>query len=243
MTKFISFVSGKGGVGKTTTTLNVGHALSTLGQKTIIMDANLTTPNLSFHLGLVNPEHTLNQFLRKEKELRDIILYHDSGIKLIPASPSLAEIEAIDPESITEAFEHLDNMAEFVLVDSPSGLGMDVKNVLKNTDESIVVVNPTLSSIMDALKIIQLAKDHNNIIGGIVVNLSYKGRSEMKADEIESILGHPIIGHIYADRKVRKSLHKKAPVHYLYPRSRSAKQFRQVAEHLSLDLLRHHGQD
>ena len=70
MTRFITFVSGKGGVGKTTSTVNIGHALITAGKKTTLVDGNLVTPNLSLHLGMLNPESTLNNFLRKEKSLK-----------------------------------------------------------------------------------------------------------------------------------------------------------------------------
>ena len=69
MTRFIALVSGKGGVGKTTATLNIGHALSKQGKKVLLLDANMVTPNLALQLGILNPKDTLNQFLRKEKNL------------------------------------------------------------------------------------------------------------------------------------------------------------------------------
>jgi len=65
MTKFVALVSGKGGVGKTTCTLSLGHALASLGKEVVLVDGNIATPNLALHLGLMNPEGTLNQFLRK----------------------------------------------------------------------------------------------------------------------------------------------------------------------------------
>ena len=123
MTRFVTFVSGKGGVGKTTTTLNVGHALAKLGKKVLLLDANLVTPNLALHLGLLNPESTLNDFLRKDKNIQEITYLHQSGISLIPASPSLAEYQKTNPQHLTEIFEHLDELNDFVLVDAPSGLG------------------------------------------------------------------------------------------------------------------------
>jgi septum site-determining protein MinD len=234
MTRFIALVSGKGGVGKTTTTLNVGHALSKLGRKVLLLDANLVTPNLSLQLGILNPKGTLNQFLRKEKSISDITYLHESGISLIPSSPSYAEYQKTNPQKLTEIFEHLDDTADFVLIDSPSGLGYEVNQVLKNSDEILLVVNPNLSSIMDALKTVQLAKANDNIVGGIILNMSNNGRNELKPEEVSNILGHPIIANIKHDRKIRKSLHKQNPLNHIYPRSRSAKEFRKIAEFISL---------
>jgi len=235
MTKFIAFVSGKGGVGKTTATLNVGQALAKLGRKVVLLDGNLVTPNLALHLGFMNPSGTINKFLRKEKGLKEIVYLHESGISLIPASPSYSEFQKTNVQKLDKIFEHLNNTTDFVLIDSPSGLGYDVNQILKNSDETIVVVTPTLSSVMDALKTIKVSRSHNNIIGGILLNMSNKGRHELTKKEVGEILGHPILAEIRIDKKFRKSLYKKMPLSYIYPRSKPAKEFTKVAKHLSLE--------
>ena len=234
MTKFVALVSGKGGVGKTTATLNIGQALSKLGHKVILLDANLVTPNLAIQLGFMDPEGTVNKFLRKEKSLNEVIYQHKSGIALIPASPSYSEFQKTNPQKLTEIFEHLDETADFVLVDSPSGLGYEVDQVLRNCDEVLLVVNPNISSVMDALKTIELASTHGCIIAGIVLNMTHRGWNEMKPKEVQKTLEHHIIANIKHDRKVRKSVHKQIPLNSLYPRSRSAKEFIKVAKHLAL---------
>lgn len=233
MTKFIALVSGKGGVGKTTCTLNVGQSLAKLGKDVILLDANIVTPNLALHLGHMNPEGTLNKFLRKEKSLKDIIYLHESGISLIPASPSLSEYQRTNPQKLHKIFDLLKNAADFILVDAPSGLGYDLLQILKSTDEVLVVVNPTLSSVMDGLKTIQLAKENNNAVAGIILNMSH-GKDELSPKEVESILEHPILANIKHHRKVRKAAHKQMPLTHLYPRSRPAKEFMKVAQHLTL---------
>ncbi len=234
MTKFVGLVSGKGGTGKTTTTLNLGLALTRLGKKVLLLDANLVTPNLALHLGFLNPEGTVNAFLRKEKDIKDIMYLHESGISLVPASPSYAEFQKTNPENISEIFEHLEHLADIVLVDAPSGLGYEVSQVIKNCDEVLLVVNPNLSSVMDALKTIQLAQAQHTAIAGVVLNLSNKGRHEMKPEEVEQLLGFPILANVRQDKKFRKAVHRQVPLVYLYPHSRAAKQFYKVAEHLTL---------
>ncbi|MDP3698602.1 MAG: cell division ATPase MinD [Nanoarchaeota archaeon] len=233
MTKFIALVSGKGGVGKTTCTLNIGQSLAKLGKDVVLLDANIVTPNLALQLGHMNPEGTLNKFLRKEKSLKEIMYLHESGISLIPASPSLREYQRTNPQKLHKVFDLLKNAADFVLVDAPSGLGYDLLQILKSTDEVLVVVNPTLSSVMDGLKTIQLAKENNNTIAGIILNMSH-GKDELTPKEVESILEHPILANIKHHRKVRKAAHKQMPLTHLYPRSKPAREFMKVAQHLTL---------
>ncbi len=235
MTKFVALVSGKGGVGKTTCTLNVGQALAKLGRKVVLVDANLATPNLALQLGLLNPQGTLNKFLRREKELKDVTYLLESGISIIPASPSYEEFQKTNPQKLVQLFEHLDETADFVLIDSPSGLGYDLQQILKNSDEALIVVNPTLSSVIDALKVTQLAKANNNTIAGVILNLSNFGFNELSKAQVENILGHPVIANIRNCRKMRKANYRQKPVNCSYPHSRPAREFAKVAKHLSLD--------
>ena len=232
MTKFIAIISGKGGVGKTTTTLNLGHALTKLGKKVILLDANFATPNLAGHLGVASVKASLNDFLRQTKPLPEIIHLHHSGIAFIPSSVSYQDFKKTQPDKITEVFEHLENLADIVLVDCPAGLGYELVQVLKNTDEAIVVTNPNLSSLIDSLKAIELAKENNNSIPGFVLNLTNKGRNEIKAADSEKTLGVPLLVNIPQDKKIKKALYKQAPSHHLYPRAKSSKQYFKLAEYL-----------
>jgi septum site-determining protein MinD len=235
MTKFIAIISGKGGVGKTTSTINIGQALTKRGKQVLLLDANLMTPNLALNLGMVNPKGTLNKFLRKEKGIKDVTYLHESGISVIPASPSYSEFQKTNVQNISKVFDHLDNTTDFVLIDAPSGLGMEVNEVLKHCDEVLVVATPTHSSVMDALKSLQLAKAHDNTIAGIILNKTHSGKHEMSEEEVQGILNYPILGNIKECKKVRKSLHKKMPVTHLFPRSRTAKQFNHIAAYLNLE--------
>ncbi len=234
MTKFVAIASGKGGVGKTTSTLNIGQALSNIGKQVVLVDTNIVTPNLGLHLDLVNPEGTLNKFLRKENSLHEVTYQHEGGFSVIPASPSYHESQYNQEFNLSKVFVGLDNTADFVLLDLPSGLGKDVSHCLKQSDEVIIIVNPTLSSVMDALKTMQLAKENDTLVAGIILNMSNKGRHEMKPSEVEEILGHPLIANIRTCKKVRKAQHRREPLNSLYPRSKTAKEYNKVAQHLSL---------
>jgi septum site-determining protein MinD len=237
MTRFIAILSGKGGVGKTTTTVNVGHALAKQGYSTLLVDANLATPNIGVHLGLLNPSATLNHFLRKEKHIRDIIHSHESGVSFAPASPSYAEFQKTNPKDMHKLFEHLDNTLDFVLIDCPSGFGPELHAVLKHTDEALIVANPTTSSVMEALKSLEIAKSHNNIIPGIVLNKThFFSKFQLSTPEVEDLLGLHVIGCIKNDKKIRKSHHLTTPVTSKYPRSKSAKEFSKIADTIAMKL-------
>ena len=234
MTKLIAIVSGKGGVGKTTSTINIGQSLTKLGKRVLLLDANLATPNLALQLGMLSPEGTLNKFLRKEKHINEIIYLHNSGISLIPASPSFAEFQKTNPQNLNKIFTHLHDLADFVLIDAPSGIGFEVNQIIKHCDEILVIVTPNLSSGMDALKSIELARSHDKFVVGAILNMTHSGRHEMKQREVQKTLSCPILANIKYDRKMRKALHKEQPLTHLFPRSNSAKQFKKVAEFLTL---------
>ena len=189
MTRFVTLLSGKGGVGKTSTTVNLGHALAARGKKVILVDANLATANLGLHLGVLKPRGTVNNFLRGEKALREIMHGHESGFSFIPASTSYAEFQKTNPMKIGKLLSHLDKTCDFVLIDAPSGLGPEIHELLKHSDEALVVTNPQLSSVMEALKSLKLAQARDNIISGVVLNMSNRGRHEMSHSDVEEILG------------------------------------------------------
>ena len=237
MTRFIAILSGKGGVGKTTTTVNLGHALTLQGYSTLLVDANLATPNLAVHLGLLHPKATLNHFLRKEKHIRDIIHTHEIGISFAPASPSYAEFQKTNPKDMNKLFEQLHNTLDFVLIDCPSGFGPELHAVLKHTDEAIIVANPTTSSVIESLKSLKIAKSHNNIIPGIVLNKKhFLSRHQLSTKEVEELLGLHVISEIKHDHKIRKAHHHTTAVTHKFPKSKSAKEFTKIAQILSIKL-------
>ncbi len=233
MTKYIAVVSGKGGVGKTTCTINVGYALQQRGKRVLLVDGNLETPHLGLHLGLMQPDKTLNHFLQNKADLRDTIHNHESGLKIIPASPLYSEIKT--KFNVIEFFEHSEGMADIILIDCPAGMGKNKRQIIEHADEVLVVVNPTLSSVMEGLKSIQLAGELDSPVAGIILNKTHRGWHELKSAEVEEILGFPLLANIRKDRKIRKSQHQAVPLGHLYRRANSTQRFDDIAKHLSLE--------
>ena len=229
MTKFITIASGKGGTGKTTTSINLAAALAALKKDVLLVDGNLATPNVSLHLGAPQLEHTLNDFFKSKKNIKDLIYEHPSGLRLIPASISYKELDRLNPNNLKDLFKHLEGQAEVVIVDSCPGLGQEVLSTLKHADQLLIVTNPNTSAVTDALKLIELASEKDITAIGVVLNRTENDRYELSKEEVEKILNQKVIAEVPEDDAVRKSLHASHPVVYAYPRSKSAKAFKRLA--------------
>ena len=229
MARVISVISGKGGVGKTTTVTNLGAALVKRGKSVIIVDGNVTTPNLSLHLGIPFYPLTLHDVLKKKVPIESAMYEHSSGMKVIPASLSVDSMRGVSMEKFESALWSLLGDADIILVDSAAGLGREALTSMKLADELLVVTNPDLPAVTDALKTIKLAEQNGTKVMGVVVN-RYKGKShEMPLSEIRTMLETPIISIIPEDSAIPKSIKHKKPVVHHRPNSQAALAFRKLA--------------
>jgi len=232
MTRTIAIIGGKGGVGKTTLTSNLASALAQLGQDVIAIDANLTTPNLGIHLGLHFAPHTIHHVLKGESKLNDSIYPHQAGFKFIPASMSVEDLEGVDAGRLQEITFNLIGKSDFVILDSAAGLGREAISALNASDEVLIITNPDLPSVADALKTAKLAERLNKKIVGVVLNKIGKKRYELTRNEVEEMLSYPVLAEIPEDRTLAKALFAKTPVVNFDPQSPAAKQFRKLAHNL-----------
>jgi septum site-determining protein MinD len=222
MAKVYAIISGKGGVGKTTSTINLGTALNYLGEDVIILDGNLTTPNLGIHLGAPIVPITLNHVLNDQAKVEDAIYEHESGTKVMPASLSLKETERINYKKLVEVTKKLKKITNHILIDSAAGLGEEARCAIDSADEIIIVTNPEMSSVTDALKTIKLAEEKNKPVRGVIIT-RYSGKKvDMSIANIKDMLESPILGIIPEDDAVKESHIMKNAVIYTHPRSRAA---------------------
>jgi len=232
MTRFISFVSGKGGVGKTSLAINVSHTLQELGKSVILVDANIATPNIGLYLGVLRPGKTLNQFLDGSESLHSVVQEHQTGLHIIYSNPSYSSYVNTSPERVDRLFSRLNGAADFVVIDSPSGFGADVHPILDNSDEVIIVVTPTMASIMEAMKNIELCRIKGTIVTGAILNMSgnWWSRSKLDSNDVENLLGIPILTVLKSDKKMATSQHLQEPYVRLYPRSDITRRLKQFAQ-------------
>lgn len=233
MTRTILITSGKGGVGKTTLTSNLAVALSYIGNSVVAIDANLTTPNLGIHAGLHLAPNTLHDVLRGNKTVRDATYPHPTGVSFIPASMSLQDLENVEIGRLPEVTMSLAGKADFVLVDSAAGLGREATAAIQAVDEVLIVTNPDLPSVADALKTANVAKQLNKKIIGVVVN-RIKGRGhEMAREDVEGMIGCPVIAEIPEDAAIPQSISQKNPLLSYDGTSPAAYEIRSLAYQLS----------
>jgi len=220
-------VTGKGGAGKTTIVLNLAAALQKKKKKeVVVVDANITSPHIGLSLDILGPI-SLNEVLNGQRNINESVYIHKSGLKIVPSSLSLQDANA----NITNLKNVLSGIkADIVIIDSPS-LSYELQEVIKAADEVMIVTNPDHVALTESLKIIQMAEEHNGTIIGVLVNKA--GPFGIPHSQIESILETPILGTIPENHYFKKSLEKKIPFVQLYPKSKIANTFDEVADLIS----------
>ncbi len=233
MTRVISIFSAKGGVGKTTVATNLGVALTKFNRRVTIVDCNLTTSHLSLYLGIYYTPITLNKVLRGEYSINEAIIDHYTGLKIIPASLSITDLENVDMSKIRNVIEKLIPQNDFILVDSAPGLGREALSGLKSADEVIYVTIPHVPAVLDIVRAQELAREVNVKPIGIILNMVYGERHEMSKAEVEQLTGLPVIASIPYSKEINRSVSLKAPIVALNPKSKVSREFFRLAAFLS----------
>lgn len=229
MTKIIVITSGKGGVGKTTTAINLAAALNYFGEDVLVIDANLSTPNIGLHLNSPEVPIDLNQVLLKKAEPMEAVYEHESGIKVMPSSLSIEELKKIKPEKITEFKPNFKKLADHVIVDSAAGLGHEATSIIKMADEIIIVTNPEIAAITDALKTIKLAEQLKIPVKGVIMTRVKKDKIEMQPENVKEMLELDVLGMIPEHNDVRRSQNNKDAVVHTHPKSIPARAYKEIA--------------
>jgi septum site-determining protein MinD len=225
MAKVYAIISGKGGVGKSTTAINIGTCFNHFGEDVIIVDANLTTPNIGIHLGAPIVPITLNHVLTGQAKIEDAIYEHESGTKIMPASLSLKETEKIDFNKLSDLTKKLKKITNYVLVDSAAGLSSEAQSAMEAADEIIIVTNPEMAAVTDALKTIKLAEEMNKPVVGVIIT-RYRGNNiEMSIANIKEMLEVPVLGIIPEDDSIKESQVMKNAVIHTHPKSDAARHY------------------
>jgi septum site-determining protein MinD len=229
MRKLFVITSGKGGVGKTTTAINLAAAMNKFGKDVLIIDGNLTTPNVGLHLNSPEVPVNLNHVLIGKAEPSEAVYEHESGIKIIPSSLSIKEMRKIDPDSLKGFKSEFKKLSEYVIVDSAAGLGDEAAGAISIADELIVVTNPELPAITDALKTIKLAEQMGKSVLGVIVTRVKRDDVEMTPEIVKEMLEVTVLGMVPEDRAVQKSLSLKDAVVHTHPSSQAARAYKEIA--------------
>jgi septum site-determining protein MinD len=237
MGRAIVITSGKGGVGKTTTTCNLGAAIAQLGMSVVLIDADIGLRNLDVVMGLENRivYHVVDVVQRKCNAQKALIKDRRlENLWLLPASQT-DDKDSVSPDDMRKVVGELKATHDFVLIDCPAGIEQGFKNAIAGADEAIVVATPEVSSIRDADRVVGLlaAQDIPTrlIVNRISAHLVKKGDMLSQADVIE-ILALELLGAVPLDEHVVASTNKGTPV-VLEGKSAAAREFARIARRVA----------
>jgi len=234
MARVIGIVSGKGGVGKTTIALNLGVAFSQYMRRNVtLVDCNLTTSHLGLSIGLHNPNITLNHVLRGESDIEESIHQHFTGLKIIPASIFLSDLDHVDITKLRENLDAISHKNDIIILDAGPGLGREAVATLKASDEVIYVAIPYVPSVVDVVRCQEVANEIGATSIGVILNMKTKDKHEMTKNEIEYSTNLPVISTIPFDKHVGRSLSMKTPVVVYKPRSPASREFFRLSSTLT----------
>ena len=218
MSEVIVVTSGKGGVGKTTTSANVGTGLAMLGEKVVLIDTDIGLRNLDVVMGLENRivynlvdvvegNCRMKQALIKDKRYPNLFLLPSAQTK---------DKSAVTPGQMQKLVDDLREEFDYILLDCPAGIEQGFKNAITGADRAIVVTTPEVSAIRDADRIVGLleAEDINKIdlvINRIRMDMVRRG-DMMSIEDVTDILGIPIIGAIPDDEEIVISTNQGEPL-------------------------------
>ncbi len=229
MSKFIVITSGKGGVGKTTSAVNLATAMNLYDEDVTLVDVNLTTPNIGLHLGAPVVPVTLNHVISGKADLVDAIYEHESGTKVIPSSLSIKEMCNLTEKNLFNATKDLRKISDTVIFDSAAGLGSEAMAAMSIADEIIIVTNPEMPAVTDALKAAKLAEEMGKDVRGVIINRVSGRKSEMSLKSISEMLELPILGVVPEDPNIQEALAMRNSILLTHPRSKAAKSYRIIA--------------
>ena len=217
-TRTILICSGKGGVGKTTLTANLGIALAKLGVQTVVLDADFGLRNLDLLLGLENRiVYTAQEVLSENCRLDQALVKHkqEPNLSLLPAgNPRM--LEWLKPEDMQRIAAMLAKQFDYVLIDCPAGIEDGFKNAVAAAKEAIVITTPEVSAVRDADRVIGLLNTHGVSPVQLVLNRvrpkMMANQEMLAADDVTDILALPLLGLVLEDEQVIVSTNRGEPL-------------------------------
>lgn len=242
-TRIITVASGKGGVGKTNVATNLALSYAALGKRVILMDADLGLANVNVVLGVI-PKYNLYHVIRKQKQMKDILMDTDYGIQIVAGASGFAKIANLSEEERTTFIEELQHLsdADVIIIDAGAGVSNNVIAFVAAADEAIIVTTPEPTAITDAygiIKIIATEIDNLNLGLKLIVN-RVKSVTEGKkvAERVINIAGQFLnlkidyLGYVYDDSSVQQAILKQKPFLVLDPKSKASICVQQIASRL-----------
>ncbi len=244
MTKTITITSGKGGVGKTNTSLNLAINLAQLGQKVCLFDADFGMANINILLGL-HPAYTIHDVILGQKTIQEIMMHNVYGIDILPGSSgieSMADISQSEVDSLLNGFSTLPNY-DYLLFDTAAGISKQVLSFCLAATETILVITNEPTSLTDAYSLLKVltANGYKGLIK-VVINRCQNAKNASQTyagfkQSVDTFLKREIspLGLILEDSKMAEAIRLQTPVTSHAPNAKSSKCFKIIAQKIIAD--------
>jgi len=240
----IAVISGKGGVGKTTTTANIGLGIAMNDKKAVVVDFDIGQRNLDMILGLENRVvYDIVQVMDGEAKMKQALIKSKVNENLMFLAASQTKDKTVlDSAKIKNLVEELKEEFDFVILDAPAGIESGYEHTIEFADAAIIVVNPEVSSIRDADRAIgildsksQKVKDGEDVQKHLIINRVNPAMVEsgemLKCDDILDILNVPLLGKVPEDRAIIEASNQGKPV-ITDNNSEAGKAYKRIADRL-----------
>jgi flagellar biosynthesis protein FlhG len=242
--KVISISSGKGGVGKTNVTANLGLAFAQLGRQVLILDADLGLANIDVLLGITS-RYSIEHLFSREKRFSEILVKGPGGMSIMPASSGVLELVDLNETQkimLLDELDHLGMSVDVLLIDTGAGISSNVLYFNMAAAESIIIATPEPTSITDAyalIKILATKFQKKNFM--ILVNLAASSREakevfkkiHVAVDRFLGSLSLDYLGFIPLDENIPKAVRLQKAILEFYPRSLFSKRIMELAKIIS----------
>ncbi|MBK1717829.1 AAA family ATPase [Thiocystis violacea] len=232
--------SGKGGVGKTTLSINLGIAIARAGRKVLLLDGDLGLANLNVMLGII-PKLTIHDVVRGQKTLAQIVMPTGYGLDLIAGASGIAELADLGESERQNVMHDLEGLSgyDFLIIDTGAGIGDNVIRFVMAADDVIIVTTPHPTSLTDAYGIIKTILAHEpKPLKLLVNNAPTAADANRVASRLKSVTDRfmngtlDYIGYVPADALIEKSILAQKPHLVLNPGSASAQRINEAAMQL-----------
>ncbi len=236
----IAITGGKGGVGKTNISINLGISMANTGKRVLLLDADLGLANVDVLLGL-HPKKNLSHVIRGECELEEIIIPAPGGLRIVPGASgiqAMADLSSTERGGIVNAFSELHSGLDVLLIDTAAGISDSVLSFTRAAQEVVIVVCDEPASMTDAYAMIKTLSceygvDRFRVITNMVSSIRegqelYKKLVMVTNRFLDVALD--FMGAIPHDEYLRKAIQKQKPLVEAYPRSKGSMAFKNLAE-------------
>lgn len=226
MGKSIGVISLKGGVGKTSVVVSLGSAIAGFNKTVLLVDGNLSAPNLGIHFKIIDQERSLHHVLDREINAKDAIQDLEN-VSILPSS--LFTDKQVNPLKLKDRMDYLKKKYDYIIYDSSPSLNDETFGVILASDSLLVVTTPDHPTLSTTIKAINLAKERGIPVDGLIINKVHNKKFEIPLEHIEETLEVPVMAVIPYDIHILEALSKFVPSVEYNPRSEATEEYKKLA--------------